>query len=79
MDMFVVRCDTFPDCSYTYEELLGESKNVQNDKIIKPHIVNDMFSYSDYTKEGDIDLAPFNYKQNLMYVYCREEAKTTRN
>jgi hypothetical protein len=76
VDMFVVRCDTFPDCSYTYKELLEESKIIGNDKIIKPHIVNDMFSFSDYTKEGDIDLAPFNYKQNLMFVYCSEEAKT---
>ena len=76
IDMFVVRCDTFPDCSYKYEELLEESKIIENDKIIKPHIVNDMFSYSDYTKEGEIDLSPFNYKQNLMYVYCSDEAKT---
>ena len=55
---------------------MEESKIIGNDKIMKPHIVNDMFSYSDYTKEGEIDLAPFNHKQNLMFVYCSEEAKT---
>ena len=75
VEMFVVRCDTFPDCSYTYEELLEGSKNIGNDIIIKPHIINDMFSYSDYAKEGEIDLSPFNYKQNLMFVYCSEETK----
>ena len=76
MDMFVVRCDTFPDCSYTYEELLEKSKIVGNDKFIKPHIVNDMFSYSDYANENETDLSPFNYKQNLMFVYCNEETKS---
>ena len=76
MEMFVVRCDSFPDCSYTYEELIKESKNSENDIVIKPHIVNDMFSYSDYSKKDEIDLAPFNYKQNLMYVYCSEESKS---
>ena len=76
MDMFVVRCETFPDCSYTYEELLEKSKIVGNDKVIKPHIVNDMFSYSDYTKENEKDFSPFNFKQNLMFVYCKEETKS---
>ena len=76
IEMFVVRCDTFPDCSYTYEQLLDESKNIENDKIIKPHIVNDMFSYSDYTQNDEIDLSPFSYKQNLMFVYCSDESKT---
>ena len=75
VEMFLVRCETFPDCSYTYEELLEESKKIENDIIIKPHIINDMFSYSDYAKEGETDLAPFNYKQNLMFVYCSEETK----
>ena len=75
MDMFVVRCETFPDCSYTYEELLENSKIIGNDKVIKPHIVNDMFSYSDYTKENEKDLSPFNYKQNLMFIYCNEGTK----
>ena len=72
MEMFIAKCDTFPDCSYTYEELLKESKNLENNKIIKPHIINDMFSYSDYIKEGEKDLAPYNYEQSLMYLYCNE-------
>ena len=76
VEMFVVRCETFPDCSYTYEQLSEESKNKENDKVIKPHIINDMFSYSDYVKNGEKDLSPFNYKQNLMFVYCSEDTKT---
>ena len=66
--MFVVRCDTFPECSYTYEKLLEESKIKGNNKIIKPHIINDMYSYSDYVKNEEKDLSPYNFKQNLMFV-----------
>ena len=76
VEMFVVRCETFPDCDYTYEQLLEESKNIGNNKVIKPHIINDMYSYSDYVKNEEKDLSPFNYKQNLMFVYCSEESKT---
>ena len=74
MEMFIVKCDTFPDCYYNYEELLKESKNLENKKVVRPHIINDMFSYSEYTKEGEIDLAPYNYEQNLMYIYCNESS-----
>jgi len=76
VEMFVVRCDTFPECSYTYDKLLEESKIIGNNKIIKPHIINDMYSYSGYVKNEEKDLSPYNYKQNLMFVYCSEESKT---
>ena len=57
---------------YIYEQLLNESKNIENDKIIKPHIVNDLFRL--YTKWWN-RLSPFNYKQKLMFVYYSDELK----
>ena len=67
---------TFPDYAYTYEKLLEESKKIGNNQIIKPHIINDIYSYSYYVKNEIKDLSPFNYKQNLMLVYCSRESKT---
>ena len=34
VEMFVVRCNTFPECSYTYEKLLEESKMIGNKCIL---------------------------------------------
>ena len=67
--MFLYTCNNFPYCKYTYEELIN------NNKVIRPHIVNDMFSYSDYFNPSVKCLSPFGYKQNLMYVYCTNETK----
>ena len=65
--MLLFSCNFFPYCKYTYEEL------IQNIRTIKPHIINNMYSYSEYFNQDDKCLSPFGHEQNLMYVYCSNE------
>ena len=62
--MLLFSCNTFPFCKYTYEEL------IKNNKVIKPHKVNDMYSYSEYFNQDEKCLSPFGQSQYLMYIYC---------
>ena len=65
--MLLFSCNSFPYCKYTYEEL------IKNNRVIKPHIVNDMYSYSEYFNQEEKCLSPFGHNQNLMYIYCSNE------
>ena len=66
IEMFVVHCETYPNCQYSYNDL---KNNIDGKNIVKPHIINDMYSYSYYSDKGK-DLSPYGSKQNLLFVYC---------
>ena len=65
--IYIVPCESYPYCYNKVSEL------EEDDKVIKPTLTNNIYSYIDDTSNQQ-DLSPYGPSQNLLYVHCPQES-----
>ena len=70
-EIFIDHCEDYPNCNKDISQLKNDNK------VIKPKIINNIYSFYSYTYYTNRakDLSPYYPKQNLLYAYCPETEK----